>query len=153
MKQLLFWTSNICSVILAAFWGSPASLNGYSTDFYALLLSLTFTIFSSWTLYKQETARRKSFISLSLAVLQAIGLLVFLWAETIHVKWVYEPALTKKNLYSSGTGWYWKAYFKPHNELCGDGELWQTKVPYYFPLIEIETQRNECYIVAPLEQQ
>jgi hypothetical protein len=62
---------------------------------------------------------------------------------------VYEPKDTKYNLYSSLSGWYKRAYFKRNlAELCNDGELWETKVPYYFPVIEIEISRDQCHNVG-----
>ncbi len=55
----------------------------------------------------------------------------------------------KYNLYSSLSGWYKRSYFKKHKaELCNDGQLWEKKVPYYFPVIEIETRRDKCRKVS-----
>jgi hypothetical protein len=67
----------------------------------------------------------------------------------MYVDRVYEPGNTKYNLYSSLSDWYKKIYFKRHRaELCNDGELWETKVPHYFPVIEIETSRDQCHKIG-----
>ena len=100
------------------------------------------------TLRKVDKTKLKAFLSLSLAMLQTIGLIIFLWTDTLQVDKVYQPSNNKYNLYSSLSGWYRRTYFKEHKaELCDGGELWDTKVPYYFPLIEIETGRNKCHKV------
>lgn len=90
-----------------------------------------------------------SYINLSIAVIQIIGLSFFLQTDTLQVDKVYTPADTKYNVFSSLSGWYRKAYFKRHHtELCNDGVLWRTKVPLFFPLLEIETGRDECHKVG-----
>ena len=127
---------------------TKVSLNGYKTDFYFFCVTLLLNLYCFWTLRNAAKTRPKTIINLSIAALQIIGLLVFLWADTLQVDNVYEPKNNKYNLYSSLSGWHKRAYFKRHlGELCGNGELWETKVPYYFPLIEIETERNECHKV------
>jgi hypothetical protein len=90
-----------------------------------------------------------SYINLSIAIFLTIGLCFFLWTDTLHVDKVYEPANNKYNLYSFLSGWYKRTYFKKHRkELCNDGVLWHTKVPYFFPLIEIETSKDGCHKVG-----
>ncbi|RYE58078.1 MAG: hypothetical protein EOP48_04375 [Sphingobacteriales bacterium] len=90
--------------------------------------------------------RQRSFINLSIAIVQLIALCTFSWFDTLQVDKVYNAKNSKHNLYSSLTGWYKKAYFKPHQgELGGDGEFWETKVPYYFPFFEIEISRDQCH--------
>ena len=149
MKKFLFWTSLFCTTLVGIFMWTKLSLNGYKTDFYFFLASLLLNLLCFVTLYKGDKTRRKSFINLSFAALQIIGLFIFLWADTLQVDKVYEPRNTKYNLYSSLCGWYKRAYFKRHKaELCNDGELWETKVPYYFPVIEIETSRDQCHKVG-----
>jgi hypothetical protein len=125
------------------------SLNGYKNDFYFFLATLLLNLICFWTLYKDGKTRRLSLINLSAAALQVTGLCIFLWSDTLQVDKVYEPGNTKNNLYSSVSGWYKRAYFKRHKaELCNDGELWETKVPFYFPVIEIETSRDRCHRVG-----
>jgi hypothetical protein len=149
VKTLLFWTSLICSALVCIFMRTKLSLNGYIADFYFSVGTLLLNIVCFWTFQQAGETISKAYINLSLAILQTVGLLLFLWADTLQVDKVYEPRNTKYNLYSSLTGWHKKAYFKQHQaELCSDGELWETKVPYYFPLIEIETARDQCHTVA-----
>lgn len=148
MKKFLFRTSLFYTMLVCIFMWTKVSLNGYKSDFYFFAGTLLLNIVCSWIHWKADNANRKSFINLSFAMLQTVGLCIFFWADTLQVDKVYEPRNTKYNLYSSLTGWYKRAYFKLHQaELCNDGELWETKVPYYFPLIEIETTRNECHKV------
>jgi hypothetical protein len=100
-------------------------------------------------LYKDKKTKRKSYINFCFALLQIPGLVIFLQIGVLQVDKVYQPMDNKYNLYSSITGWYKRTYFKRNTaELCGDGELWHTKVPYYFPIIEIETSRDQCHIVG-----
>ena len=149
MKRILFWTSLFCTTLVCIFMWTKISLNGYKTDFYFFLATLLLNFICFWALYKCGKTRRKSFIFLSFAAFQVIGLCIYLWADTLYVDRVYEPGNTKYNLYSSLSGWYKKTYFKRHRaELCNDGELWETKVPYYFPLIEIETSRDQCHKIG-----
>ena len=149
MKKFLFWTSLICTTLVCIIMWTKLSLNGYQTDFYFFLGALLLNLVCFWIFYRLDLLRNKSFINLSLAVLQITGLLVFLWADTLQVDKVYEPRNNKYNLFSSLSGWYKKAYFKRHQaELCNDGELWETKVPFYFPIIEIETSRDQCHKVG-----
>ena len=149
MKKFLFWTSLFCSTLVCIFLWTKLSLNGYKTDFYFFSATLLLNLYCFWTLRKVDKTRTKSFVNLFISTLQIIGLVIFLWADTLQVDKVYEPGNNKYNLYSSLSGWYKRTYFKRHKgELCGDGELWETKVPYYFPLIEIETGRNECHKVG-----
>jgi hypothetical protein len=125
------------------------SLNGYKTDFYFFSVTLFLNLISFLTLYRSDNTRRLSFINFSTIALQITGLFIFLWADTLQVDKVYEPKNTKYNLYSSLSGWSKRAYFKRDRaELCTDGQLWETKVPYYFPLIEIETSREQCHKVG-----
>ena len=146
MRKFLFWTSLFCTTLVCIFMWTRFSLNGYKTDFYFFLGTLLLNLICFWTLYKSANTKRQSFINLTFSALQIIGLCFFLWADTLQVDRVYLPRNTKYNLYSSFSGWYKRAYFKQHQaELCKDGELWETKVPYYFPLMEIETSRNECH--------
>jgi hypothetical protein len=149
MKKHLFTTSLLCSLLVCIFMRTPLSLNGYKTDFYFFIGSLLLNASCFWIHYKADQTRRMSHISLSLAMIQGIGLWLFLWAGMPQVDKVYMPRHTKHNLYVALVGWYKKAYFKPHGaELCYDGELWETKVPYYFPLIEVETHREQCHKVG-----
>jgi len=149
MRKFLFWTSLACSILVCVFMWTKLSLNGYKTDLYFFIATLLLNITSFWTLRKTEKTKRKSYINLSIATLQVIGLCIFLWTNTLQVDKVYEPRNNKYNLYSSLSGWYKRTYFKKHrSELCNDGELWETKVPYYFPLIEIETERDRCHKVG-----
>ena len=149
MKKFLFWTSLVCSTLVCIFMWTKVSLTGYKTDFYFFIGTLLLNLICFWTFRKLDTTKLKSYVSLSLATLQFIGLSIFLWSDTLRVDIVYEPSNNKYNLYSSLSGWYKRTYFKLHREeLCNDGELWQTKVPYYFPLIEIETQRDQCHKVG-----
>jgi hypothetical protein len=100
-------------------------------------------------LRKADITKGKSYLSLFFVLLQIIGLSIFLWSNMLQVDEVYEPRNNKYNIYSSLSGWYRRAYFKPHSaELCNDGEIWHTKVPYYFPIIEIETKRDKCHKVG-----
>ena len=136
MKKFLFWTSLVSSTLVCIFMWTKISLNGYKADFYFFSATLLLNLVCFWTLYKQDITKRKSFLNLILAILQIIGLCIFLWVDTLQVDKVYEPRNIKYNLYSSLSGWYKRTYYKKHTaELCGDGELWHTKVPYYFPLI------------------
>lgn len=149
MKKILFWTSLVYSALVVMFMLTKVSLNGYKTDFYFFFATLVLNLFCFITLRKNDTTNGKAFINLTIAALQIIGLCIFLWADTLQVDKVYQPKNNKYNLYSSFSGWYKRTYFKAHNaELCNDGELWETKVPYYFPLIEIETSRDECHEVG-----
>lgn len=149
MKKLLFWTSLLCSTLVCLFLWTKISLNGYKADFYFFTATLLLNVYCFWTLRKSDETISKPFINLSIAALQVIGLVIFLWADTFQVDKVYEPSSNKYNLYSSHSGWYYRTYFKRHKgELCSDGELWETKVPYYFPLIEIETGRDKCHKVG-----
>jgi hypothetical protein len=149
MNKFLFWTSLFCSTLVCIFLWTKISLNGYKADFYFFISTLLLNLICFLTLRKADKTQLRAFITLSLATLQTIGLIVFLWADTLQVDKVYEPKNNKYNLYSSLSGWYKRTYFKQHQaELCGDGELWETKVPYYFPLIEIETGRDNCHKVG-----
>ena len=149
MKNFLFWTSLFCTTMVCSFMWTKLSLNGYKIDFYFFIATLFLNITCFLTLRKTENHNRKSYINVSFALLQIAGLCIFLWADTLQVDKIYEPRITKYNLYSSLGGWYKRAYFKRHQaELCNDGELWETKVPYYFPVIEIETLRDQCHKVG-----
>ena len=149
MKKFLFYTSLICSTLVCVFMWTRLSLNGYKTDVYFFIVTLFLNSFCFLTFYKTENISAKVILLLSLATIQLIGLSIFLCVDKLQVDKVYQPANIKYNLYSSIGGWYRRSYFKEHNgELCGDGELWQTKVPYYFPLIEIETERDNCHKVG-----
>jgi hypothetical protein len=148
MKKFLFWTSLFCTTLVCIFMWTKFSLNGYKADFYFFLVTLFLNLFCFGVLSREDKTRRQSFINLSFAALQIIALCIFLWSDTLQVEKVYEPRNNKYNLYSSLSGWYKRAYFKQHRtELCNDGELWETKVPYYFPVIEIETSRDQCHKV------
>jgi hypothetical protein len=149
MRTFLFWTSLFCTTLVGIFMWTNLSLNGYKTDFYFFLVTLLLNLICFWILYRGKKTRRQSIINFSLAALQIIGLCIFLWADTLQVDKVYEPRNTKYNLYSSLSGWYKRSYYKQHQaELCNDGELWETKVPTYFPVIEIETSRDRCHKVG-----
>jgi hypothetical protein len=149
MKNFVFGFSILCSALVCTFLFSKISLNGYKTDFYFFLATLFLNAFSFFLLRKDLRAKWKSYINLSIAMFLTIGLFIFLWADTLQVDKVYEPTNNQYNVYSSLTGWYKRAYFKKHQAgLCNDGVLWQTKVPYYFPLIEIETSKDECHKVG-----
>lgn len=149
MKKFLFRISMICTSLVCIFMWTKISLNGYKTDFYFFLGIILLNLICSRALYRSDKTRRQSFINLFFAGLQIIGLCVFLNMDTWQVYKVYEPRNIKYNLYSSLSGWYKKAYFKQHaTKLCNDGELWETKVPYYFPLIEIELSRDQCHKVG-----
>jgi hypothetical protein len=149
MGNFFFRTSLFCTVLLCIFMWTRLSLNGYKTDFYFFVATLLLNIACFWTQYKVDQTRRKSFINLSLATMQAFGLFIFLWLDTLQADKIYKPHNIKYNLYSSLTGFYKRAYFKRHKaELCNDGQLWETKVPFYFPLIEIETARDQCHKVG-----
>lgn len=148
MNKFLFGTSLLCTALACIFLWTKLSLNGYKADFYFFGATLLLNIISFWALYQAAGTRRKSFINLILAALQLIGLTFFLRIDTLQVDRVFIPQDNKANLYAAASGWYKRAYFKPHRaELCYDGELWTTKVPYYFPLIEIETSREQCHKV------
>jgi hypothetical protein len=148
MKIFLFWISLFCTTMICIFLWTKLSLNGYKSDFYFFAGTLLLNVICFWKLYKAGNTRRISFINLTFAGLQIIGLCIFLWLDTLQVDQVFEPQNTKYNLYASLNGWYKRAYFKPHQaDPCNDGELWETKVPYYFPLIEIEITRDECHKV------
>lgn len=149
MKKFLFYTSLFCSTLVCVFLWTKVSLNGYRNDFYFFIATLLLNLICFSTLHKTDRTKRKAYINLSLATLQIIGLCIFLWTDTLQVDKVYEPRNNKYNLYSSLSGWYKQTYFKRHRaELCNDGELWQTKIPYSFPLIEIETERDKCHKVG-----
>ena len=149
MRNFVFWLSILCSALVCIFLFSKISLNGYKTDFYFFLATLFLNVFSFFLLRRVLRTKWKAYLKLSFAIFLIIGLCFFLWADTLQVDKVYEPANNKYNLYSSLTGWYRRTYFKKHRaELCNDGVLWHTKVPYYFPLIEIETSRDECHKVG-----
>jgi hypothetical protein len=149
MKKFLFWTSLFSTALVCIFLCTKLSLNGYKTDFYFFTGTLLLNVVCFWILYKADATRHNSFINFFIATLQVIGLCLFLRTEALQVDKVYKPHNNKYNLYSSFTGWYKRAYFKQHQaELCNDGELWETKVPYYFPLIEFETTRDHCHKVS-----
>lgn len=146
MKKLLFWTTLVCSILVCISMWTKISLNGYKADFYFFIATLVLNILCYLTFRKSKTTKPRAFINLSIATLQIIGLCIFLWADTLQVDKVYQPKNNKYNLYSSLSGWYKRTYFKRHKaELCNDGELWETKDPYYFPLIEVETSRDKCH--------
>ncbi len=149
MKKILFWTSLFCSTLVCFFMLTKISLNGYRADFYFFTVTLLLNLICFRILHRQATTKLKSYISLSIAIIQIIALLIFSWVDTLQVDKVYEPKNIKSNLYSSLSGWYKRTYYKKHTaELCSDGELWHTKVPFYFPLIEIETDRDQCHKVG-----
>lgn len=149
MKKSLFYTSLFCSVLVCVFLCTKVSLSGYRNDFYFFIAVLLLNLICFWILRKIERTKRKSYINLFLSTFQIIGLCIFLMVDTLQVDKVYEPINNKYNLYSSLIGWHKRTYFKRHSgELCNDGELWQTKIPYYFPLIEIETKRDKCHKVG-----
>ena len=127
---------------------TKVSLNGYKADFYFFLATLLINLLAFWALRKNDATNYRSFINFSFAISQIVGLCIFLSTNTLQIDKVYRPSNNKYNLYSSLSGWYKRAYFKPiKDKTCGDGELWETKVPYYFPLIEIETSRDKCHKV------
>lgn len=124
-------------------------MNGYKTDLYFYTVTLLLNLYSFWIHRNGSTVTLKRFINLTVATFQIFGLIAFFWMDTLHVDKVYEPVNNEYNLYSSITGWYKRAYFKAHEpELGGDGELWETKVPYLFPFVEIETSRDRCHKIG-----
>lgn len=146
MKAFLFLTSICSTTLVSIFMWTSISLVGYRSDFYFFLGSLIINFVSFLVHFNYKTASPKAFLSLAFAILQLIGLMLFLWADTLQVDKVYKQQNAKHNLYSSAIGWYKLAYYKPHQgELCNDGELWETKVPSYFPLLEIEISRDQCH--------
>jgi hypothetical protein len=147
MKKLLFRTSMICSMLVCVFLFTKFSLNGYKTDFYFFIFTLLINLLSLRTLRKADGTKRKSLINLLLAILQIVGLCIFLTSDTIQVDKIYKPSHAKNNLYASLGGFYKRAYFKKHQKGTCDGELWETKFFYYFPIIEIETKRDKCHNV------
>ena len=149
MKRSLFWIALFCSLLLGIFLWSPLSLNGYKTDIYFFIACFILCL-ASFLLYRKDPVQRiKSYISLCLLLVQFIGFLVFIRVDRFQVDKVYTPANNKSNLYASLSLWYKRTYFKYYSgELCGDGELWETKVPVLFPLIEIETSREHCHKVG-----
>ena len=149
MRKILFWIAIICSILVVVFIWTPVSLNGYKTDFYFFSGTIIMNLLFCWIYFRERQVRIQLRICFFIAIIQIVGLIVFLRIESLQVNKVYTPSNNKNNLYSSLTGWYKRTYFKPHRgELCGDGELWATKVPHFFPLIEIETKRDECHIVG-----
>ena len=149
MTKFLFWTSLLFTTLVGVFAWTKVSLNGYKTDFYFFIATLVINVVSFLILRKAKETKSKSYFSLFFATLQLIGLCIFLWSNTLQVDKVYEPRNNKYNLYSSLSGWYKRAYFKRHAlNRCNDGELWETKVPFHFPIIEIETTRDKCHRVG-----
>ena len=109
MKIFLLLTSFGCTTLLCIFLWTTLSLNGYKADFNFFICTLLLIVIYFWKLNKAGKTRRISFINLSLASLQIIGLCLFLWLDTLQVDKVYEPGKTKYNLYSSLNGWYKRA--------------------------------------------
>lgn len=149
MRNFVFGLSILSSALVCLFSFSKISLNGYKTDFYFFIAAFVLNTFSFLLLRNGLTAKWKSYFNFLIAIFLTTGLCIFLYTDTLQVDKVYEPANNKYNLYSFLTGWYKRTYFKKHRkELCNDGVLWYTRVPYYFPLIEIETGRDECHKVG-----
>lgn len=146
MKRLLFLSSYIFTILVCIFMLTKLSLNGYITDFYFFVISLLLNLLAFWVFSRISWTKSIGIINLAFASWQIIALCIFLCVSTLQVDKVYTPANNKHNLYSALLGWHNRAYFRPYkdDDLC-DGVFWQTKVPCYFPLIEIETSRDKCY--------
>jgi hypothetical protein len=147
MKRILFGLSLICNVLVCIFMLTKLSLNGYIADFYFIIFTLALN-FSCYLIFRNDKPKGRSIFHLLIFILQIIGICIFLSVDTLQVDMVYTPKNNKENLYSTLTGWYTRAYYKPRKrEQCNGGILWQTRVPYYFPLIEIEIKRDDCHRV------
>lgn len=146
MKRLLFLSSYIFTILVGIFMLTKLSLNGYITDFYFFVISLFLNLLAFWVFGRIRWTKGIGIINLAFASWQIIALCIFLSINTLKVDKVYTPANNKHNLYSALLGWHNRAYFRPYkdDDLC-DGVFWQTKVPCYFPLIEIETSRDKCH--------
>lgn len=145
----LFVVSMVFTALTVLFLFSPVSLNGFKADVYFVIITVAVNILSIITGYKERSKRVFITVNITLAVILTIGLAIFINGKGLHVTRVYSPHMIKQNLYASLTLRYEKGYFRKQLNSCGDGTYWETYVPTFFPLIEIETKHNACFVVNP----
>jgi hypothetical protein len=143
MKKLLFIISVTCFILCLIFGLSRVSLNGYKADiyFWQFTILICFVSFLSFLL----TRNNNSFKVVTGLLFLCLTIAFINYYKGQKVKRIYTCWIAKQNMYASLTGTIYKQYFLPDNKIPDSGTSWSTKVPRYFPLIEIEYSRNTTF--------
>jgi len=145
----LFVISAIFTALTILFLFSPVSLNGFKADVYFTVVTIVVNILSIVIGFRRKSKSFFKVINIAVAIFLLNGLIIFAGITELHIKRVYTPLINKENLYAAPRLKYRKAYFANWKRDCGDGTYWETYVPTFFPLIEVETKRNACFVINP----
>jgi hypothetical protein len=140
MRKAVLYISFFTFLLAIVFQFSKVSLNGFRSDQLFIVGVFVINLISFVLLKRAGMNKKVRYFNLIVVILIGLWLLLegltggFLPAEN-----VYTQKMTKENLASSLSGKYTKAYFRYRYIANGNGVYWETSVPTWFPVIEVET--------------